>query len=468
MIRLEEGKFYLNRSGDVIGPIVRNSDPVYVWRVITNNGYHSFTAEGLYIDKDTSGLDLMELHIPCEECKPALCIEEGKFYLNKSGTVVGPIVRNNDPVYVWRVIQNNGHYTFSVDGLFAAHGDSNLDLVKEYVPVVEACEEVKPDLCIEEGKYYLTKSGDTVGPMMFNNHPQFPWQARCSDGNTHTFMTDGSYFVGGASKYDLVEEVKPDLCIEEGKFYIDRSGTVVGPIVRNNDPVYVWKVKRHCGYHSFTANGLYINDDTSGLDLIGLYIPCEEGKPALCIEEGKFYLNKAGDMIGPMMRNYDPMYKWKCIKDTVEYTFKADGSYFSSTLSSLDLVEECIPCIEAGKMYQLRNGRIIGPMIYNHNNARYPFRYFERDENNNVHVVSYTSQGMYTFDGEHDFDIVCEVRIQSVAPLAKPELRSCWAVTNAARSGYDASVIITEPMTLTEVSQKYCTVLGIVEGGYEK
>ena len=64
---------------------------------------------------------------------------------------------------------------------------------------------------IKPGHYYRLRNGITVGPMRRLIGPSaFHWGT--PDGNPckHTCMDDGSFYQGGPSEYDIVEDLGPD------------------------------------------------------------------------------------------------------------------------------------------------------------------------------------------------------------------------------------------------------------------
>ena len=61
---------------------------------------------------------------------------------------------------------------------------------------------------IKPGHYYRLRNGITVGPMHRQLGPGMPhWRMLGSASRRHTCMDDGSYYPGGPSEYDIVEDL---------------------------------------------------------------------------------------------------------------------------------------------------------------------------------------------------------------------------------------------------------------------
>ena len=58
------------------------------------------------------------------------------------------------------------------------------------------------------------------------------------------------------------------------------------------------------------------------------------------IETGKYYKNRAGEVIGPMEDNFDDVYPFICV-DGRYRSYMVDGTFHADSVGDDDLVEEC-------------------------------------------------------------------------------------------------------------------------------
>lgn len=68
------------------------------------------------------------------------------------------------------------------------------------------------ELVIEEGKYYPTRNGQTVGPIGRNDNEIYPWRGKvsgCGRGSV-TWTAEGRYWEQMPSAFDLVAEQPPE------------------------------------------------------------------------------------------------------------------------------------------------------------------------------------------------------------------------------------------------------------------
>jgi hypothetical protein len=138
--------------------------------------------------------------------------------------------------------------------------------------------------------------------------------------------------------------------IKEGKFYRTRDGHVVGPIqlwLRDREYPWIGTVKGEDRAPSFTEDGHYYGSGEHAWDLIE-EVPDPNVQPKeppmpLKIEEGKFYRNRRGEIVGPMEPPlYGIKYPWTgAMKDgTSCLTFTDDGHYDMNKEHAFDLIEE--------------------------------------------------------------------------------------------------------------------------------
>ncbi len=395
-----------------------------------------------------------------------ITVEEGKFYITAGGEIFGPMIRTDNPSFPWKANYRDKDgtetytFTFTANGLHLKVCESSFDLVKE----------VKPAICIKKGKYYLTKSDIVIGPMMRNDHPYFPWRAMYN-GSIRTYMADGSHLRDCKCELDLVEEIKPTLCIEEGKYYVARNGQIIGPMARREATLYPWRGRCGDTQYTFCADGRYHAQGSTGLDLVEEIKPiaCKVTKSMINIEEGKYYVARNGQMIGPMKRRNSKSFPWsgRMVGGKTDFTYTPCGSFNASfNVCDMDLIAEkefnTVSHIEVGKMYQMRCGRVIGPITENINNTLYPFM---GREYNSTNVFSFTPQGQHDIKKqESEYDIMFEVKMKveiSIVKVIAPYEETCyWVVYADETAKLSGTGTITETkMTRTEAENCFCEVV---------
>lgn len=67
--------------------------------------------------------------------------------------------------------------------------------------------------------------------------------------------------------------------------------------------------------------------------------------------------------------------------------------------------------LRAGNYYRLRNGSIVGPVVYHSNLARHPYECQTPQG-----FMNWSSDGRYSRFGDHQLDIVSEVPSSTVSP----------------------------------------------------
>lgn len=255
-LQIREGAYYRNRQGEVVGPMRWRDMPAgadYPW---TDQKSETYGAHGAFfvLDRDEHPRDLVE-EVPAP--KPQLQIQEGCFYRNGEGEVVGPAKRYDHHIYRWQV----GRFTYTDSGLILGPGARHPGDLVEEVP------EPTPKLQIREGAYYRMRSGEiTKEPVRKSGSCSRPWTVG------YTYYTDEGFhhFKGYdpraetiESEYDLVEEVPaPKLQIREGAHYRSRNGEVMGPAKRrpNVSRTYKWLV----GNRTFTDDGWFLEHAPGG------------------------------------------------------------------------------------------------------------------------------------------------------------------------------------------------------------
>lgn len=141
--------------------------------------------------------------------------------------------------------------------------------------------------------------------------------------------------------------------IQVGKRYVRRDGQISGVIDSiPRHKIYPFLCKA-TGY-IYTENGRYYKDSVDGRDLVVKYKEpkvtikkqTSKGrkslnkpeKPQLKIEEGKYYKNGKGVVIGPMIPESNDNFDWLC--GTTGACFMGSGHSYGSLNSDLHLVEE--------------------------------------------------------------------------------------------------------------------------------
>ena len=141
-------------------------------------------------------------------------LELGKYYQQRNGVVVGPMLEYTPTSVMFHHFSFQGknmngyNHLWKADGRFSIlGGEDHRDLVSEvqFVPLNEQPKEeivVKP-LKLEVGKYYKDSDGDVYGPIeKHTGHPSYPF----TDGDL-IWTENGNYCNSGESDYDLIKEV---------------------------------------------------------------------------------------------------------------------------------------------------------------------------------------------------------------------------------------------------------------------
>jgi hypothetical protein len=207
-------------------------------------------------------------------------------------------------------------------------------------------------ILIEEGKRYVRRDGKVIGPMeIYEEHEEsdYKWY---DPTDSETYTDDGRYYVKEPnSEFNIVavyEETDSQIVIEEGKRYLDREGSIIGPMKPNEDRNedsndFIWLDHQN---NSYMSNGNFYNTGTiSEYDLIKEYEepkPEEPPTPELKIEAGKRYIRRDGVISGPIEPNPNTyLYPWFDSKNS--YTYASNGNYYADAdITKIDLIEEYI------------------------------------------------------------------------------------------------------------------------------
>jgi len=110
---------------------------------------------------------------------------------------------------------------------------------------------------IEAGKYYRTRDGRKVGPMVLND----PNTLFCFDDGSNTgWKSDGGCGFSIERDQDLIAEWSEPMQIKEGHYYIDADGEKVGPIIDSTMGLHY-----HTSEYYFDDNGKSIEGDDPDL-----------------------------------------------------------------------------------------------------------------------------------------------------------------------------------------------------------
>lgn len=231
-----------------------------------------------------------------------LKIEEGRYYQNRQGDIVGPMTFHTDLPY-WNALYygpragkrekylETGQYADSKDN------ESPLDLVRVVdapdVPDTPVPIEAEAPFKIQVGKYYKTRLGDIVGPMTrfvgidtgWDDPFRTAYEGDCK-GRCWVYCEDGKRmngFLDGEDSLDLVEEAPaPDepapepFKIQVGKYYKNRQGDIVGPVRSTSEwifpvstPFYAYHLRGGGpAFHQEDGSWAGRTNPTSSLDLI--------------------------------------------------------------------------------------------------------------------------------------------------------------------------------------------------------
>jgi hypothetical protein len=160
-LKLQAGKWYRRRDGEVVGPTKPRATPsLFQWWV----GSQSYTSAGKWSYSGPMRLDLVKEvpspGIAVEEAPATVSgikLQEGKWYRRRDGRIIGPATFRGGVAgpYTWRIealtYTYNGRYDLEVKR--AAY-----DLVEEVLQPIEG------QVVMVEGKWYERVDGAIVGP----------------------------------------------------------------------------------------------------------------------------------------------------------------------------------------------------------------------------------------------------------------------------------------------------------------
>jgi hypothetical protein len=132
--------------------------------------------------------------------------------------------------------------------------------------------------------------------------------------------------------------------IQSGKYYLDGYDDVIGPMQRRwgRGSPYTW----HDTSKPEGADSIYRPDGRFHADAPGdrdLLKEVPGATPDLRIKAGKFYRNRAGDVIGPMQRRDSTRYPWMssgAANPGDHLVYRDNGRIWLNGLAGPDLVEE--------------------------------------------------------------------------------------------------------------------------------
>jgi hypothetical protein len=142
-------------------------------------------------------------------------LELGKYYLQRNGMVVGPMLEYTPTSSFFREFAFQGKNLNGHNNLWKANGGFNVldgkddrDLVSEvyFKPLDEQPTEeiVVNEFKLEVGKYYKDRDGDVYGPLELSGNDKYPF---IEPEDRSSWTSDGLYSVGYTSVTDLIEEV---------------------------------------------------------------------------------------------------------------------------------------------------------------------------------------------------------------------------------------------------------------------
>lgn len=318
----------------------------------------------------------------------SVSLEVGKYYMSRGNGQAGPIEKNPDypqnSQYEYRGRVQGSWETWTGSGEWNMGSISDWDLLHEVKFVaggVVAPKSATPSpqaLTIQAGRYYETRGGVTVGPIVANSgsNGNFPWSVTGGPLGSQTWDAKGFWF-GAASPdpKDLVREVpapgagaNPVLQIAAGRHYMTRGQGPVGPIVSNpGNGAYPWTVAGGplAGTTWDTSGRVYSGGSASGRDLVseivgqsaaipgGAIVASKlrvsqlqsttlvSGAPVLQVSAGGWYRRRDGVVVGPLLRNPSspshPLMADPVGAPRTYYT--AEGAVSRSSPSDYDLVE---------------------------------------------------------------------------------------------------------------------------------
>lgn len=137
---------------------------------------------------------------------------------------------------------------------------------------------------IQEGKFYRTREGHKVGPMVRGGMPMWPWED--SSNTVHdAWRTDGTTWLERRAELptDIIAEWVDPIELVEGGNYRLKDGRETGPLVWNDDER--WK-----GTWSVWTAGFLRENVTERIVA-----------PAVTVVAGGVYLTADGERVGPMV-----------------------------------------------------------------------------------------------------------------------------------------------------------------------
>lgn len=215
-MKLEAGKRYVDREGNVRGPLRSVTSPIrlklgYVFEDDDND----WGAHGQFNAKEncSSVLDLIAEHVE----KPTFMIEVGKRYFARNGMASGPVTHNG--VY-FQAQLDGANRLFRLDGSHFG-SDSQLDLVSEAQP-----QNLPDPVSLEAGKRYVTISGDITSPMICLRHSSGADTFRTYVRDfVRRYNADDRHFYGDSKLHIVKEYVEPQegALSPEMQDYIERT-----------------------------------------------------------------------------------------------------------------------------------------------------------------------------------------------------------------------------------------------------
>jgi len=264
-LKIEEGRYYQNRQGDIVGPMTRFvgidtgwDDPFRTaYEGVCNGRCWVYCDDGKRMDGFLDGEDSLDLVREAEEpvsvaaqTNPPdhpLQIEAGRYYWNRVGLLVGPMIPDAEAPY-WSKVYSGAcgdtcarYYEAGrrVDSLL---GEGPLDLVRE----APAPDEPAPEpFKIQVGRYYKTRQGDIVGPVRSTaswanpaSAPFYTYHPSCGCLMLH--QEDGSWArrTNPASSLDLIEEVPAPKDLAEATEAPETARDPVSAIIEDRGRVY--------------------------------------------------------------------------------------------------------------------------------------------------------------------------------------------------------------------------------------
>lgn len=251
---------------------------------------------------------------------------------------------------------------------------------------------------LEVGKTYINRWGETSTiTHKSTTNMDYPF----SDGQ-FTFNKNGRFFEGCTHRCDLVEEVKPELQLEDGKTYLTRDREEI-TVKKLRDGTYPFAGPDH----SYTNRGEVFQNYESPGDLVREVVT-EKEDSGFRLQAGKTYLSREGKEV-TVSNLSNTGYPFA----GPDETYTAKGEVFEGVETTADLVSEVVTPLqlEAGKTYINRNGCFI--RVKPHVSDLYPFT---------DGTFSYTAEGVFDLlQEDHRLDLITELpedtEVESSTPL---------------------------------------------------